>query len=262
MSETLLNRYTFTIKSETPEDLPIGFFDLTLDDLKKLLLQIEFARTGDQPHANWKLVTDGIYVTASVNGLSSEQIKGILDDTYTGFKVTQSHNGADWPKSFDDNTKDILKRIVNRVSKRQAVVIETEDQEPLLIKPERATPKKQQEKYIAWSTVDGTLDVISVHARPFFVIYEHGTKTRVRCAFPDDWTEKVLKLLGHRVAIDGLVYYKQSGEPYQLSKPTSIEPVPQPQSDILSLRGAIKGMTGDLSTYDYVRKIRDKNSFD
>ena len=120
----------------------------------------------------------------------------------------------------------------------------------------------QQEKYIAWSTVDGTLDVISVHARPFFVIYEHGTKTRVRCAFPDDWTEKVLKLLGHRVAIDGLVYYKQSGEPYQLSKPTSIEPVPQPQSDILSLRGAIKGMTGDLSTYDYVRKIRDKNSFD
>ena len=40
MSKMLENRYTFSIKSETPEDLPIDFFDLTLDDLKKLLLHM------------------------------------------------------------------------------------------------------------------------------------------------------------------------------------------------------------------------------
>ena len=94
------------------------------------------------------------------------------------------------------------------------------------------------------------------------MIFEHGSKNRIRCTFPDDWTEKVLKLLGQRVIIDGLIYYKQSGEPYQLSKPTSVEVVPLPQSDILSLRGSIKGMTGDLSTYDYVRELREKDSFD
>ena len=113
------------------------------------------------------MVTDGIYVTASVNGLSGEQIEGILGDTYNGFKVTQLSNGAEWPKSFDDDTKNILKRIVNRVSKRNAVVVETINKEPLIIKPEKPLSHKRQEKYVGWSTIEGTLDVISVHARPF-----------------------------------------------------------------------------------------------
>jgi len=254
--------YTFTIKSELPQEIPVDFFELTLYDIKQLLSRIEFAHTGDQPQASWKVNTDGVYITASVNGLSEEELKGILWDAYAGFEANEYGKEENWPKSYDENTKQVVKRIANRVKKSVPMMVQVIEREPLRITPTKQAKRQSREKYIAWASIEGTLDVISVHGRPFFVLYEHGSSSRVRCTFPDNWTEKVVTLLGKRVTAEGLVYYKQSGEPYQLSKPISIELVPLPQSDVLALRGAIKGMTGNLSTYEYIRELREKDRID
>lgn len=259
MSEITDGHYAFSIKNELAEELPIEFFELTLDDLKELLSHIEFARTGDQPQANWKIETDGIYVVASVNGLPGEQLKEILWDAYAGFEANEYGKEEDWPKSYDEGTKQVVKRIANRVKRSVPMMVQVIEREPLRITSTEQVKRQRREKYIAWSSVEGTLDVISVHGRPFFVLYEHGSSSRVRCTFPDDWTEKVVKLLGKRVVVEGLVYYKHSGEPERLSKPTSIEVVPEPESEISALRGTVRGMTGELSTYEYVQQLREKD---
>lgn len=262
MSKITDDHYNLSIKSELPTELPLNFFEAILDDLKQLLSRIEFAHTGDQPQASWKVETDGIYVVASVNGLPGEQLKEILWDAYAGFQVNEYGQEEDWPKSYDEDAKQVVKRIANRVKKSIPMVVQVVEREPLRITPTVQIKRQKHEKYRAWSSVEGTLDVISVHGRPFFVLYEHGSTSRVRCTFPDDWTEKVVKLLGKRVMAEGLVYYKHSGEPEQLSKPTSIEPVPEPESKVSALRGTVRGMTGDLSTYDYVQKLREKDELD
>jgi len=259
MSKITDGHYTLTIKRELPGELPLEFFESTLDDLKQLLAQIEFAHTGVQPQADWKIETDGIYVVVSVNGLPGKQLKEILWDAYAGFEANEYGKEENWPQSYDEDTKRVVKRIANRVKKSVPMVVQVIDKEPLRITPTIQIKRQRHEKYIAWSSAEGTLDVISVHGKPFFVLYEHGSSNRVRCTFPDDWTEKVVKLLGKRVTVEGLVYYKQSGEPYQLSKPISVDEVPLPQSDVLALRGAIKGMTGNLSTYEYIRELREKD---
>lgn len=259
MSKITDDHYKFSIKSELPEELPLDFFEAILDDLKQLLCRIEFAHTGDQPQANWKVETDGIYVVASVNGLPGEQLKEILWDAYAGFEVNEYGQEENWPKSYDEDAKQVVKRIANRVRKSIPMIVQVVEKEPLRITPTIQTKRQRREKYQAWSSIEGTLDVISVHGRPFFVLYEHGSSNRVRCTFPDDWTEKVVKLLGKRVVTEGLVYYKHSGEPERLSKPTSIEIVPEPESEISALRGAIRGMTGELSTYEYVQQLREKD---
>ena len=259
MSKITNGDYKFSIKCELPEELPLNFFEAILDDLKQLLARIEFAHTGDQPQASWKVETDGIYVVASVNGLPGEQLKEILWDAYAGFEVNEYGQEENWPKSYDEDSKQVVKRIANRVKKSIPMVVQVIEREPLRITPTVQTKRQRHEKYQAWSSVEGTLDVISVHGRPFFVLYEHGSLNRVRCTFPDDWTEKIVKLLGKRVVVEGLVYYEHSGEPERLSKPTSIDIVPEPESEISALRGAVRGMTGGLSTYEYVQQLREKD---
>jgi hypothetical protein len=122
---------------------------------------------------------------------------------------------------------------------------------------ERAgTRKRRQEILTAWGSVDGELDVLSVRAQPYFVIYEHGINNQVRCSFPDEWTATVKELLGHRVIVEGHIRYRPDGSISSLSSATSIEAVPEPRRKIAEFRGALPGISGQLSSMDYLRQVR------
>ena len=121
--------------------------------------------------------------------------------------------------------------------------------------------RSRKETYSAWSFVDGKLDVISVHHQPSFVIFEHGSQQAVYCTFPDSWMSTVKDYLGLRVITEGYVHYNEKGLPISLSEPTSLEKVPDPkQQDILAYRGSMPGISGGLSSYEYVRQLRESNA--
>ena len=112
----------------------------------------------------------------------------------------------------------------------------------------------------AWGSVDGKLDVISVRRQPYFVIDEHGSTNQIRCTFPDDWMETIKTLLGHRVIAEGHLRFRPDGSVGSLTEPTSITLVPEPRRTIAELRGALLGISGDLSSADYIRQLRTGES--
>jgi hypothetical protein len=110
--------------------------------------------------------------------------------------------------------------------------------------------------YLDYGTIEGKLEIVSVHEHKSFFIFEILTSYRIECIIAnEDHFQQAISLLGKRVAISGRVRYRNH-------KPTtvnveSIHPLrdiselPQPR-DI----GPID-ITGGLSSEEHVRRIRD-----
>ena len=238
-------------------ELPLTFVINTTKDLRRLLRLIEESRSGQEAQAKWSLDTDHFQITASVNGVSGNELQGIVSDTYDGFRVGDQQ-GNDWPPSLATEAQDIVRRVVTRVKQTAAARLDVEGYGTLYIDPETQVAKAlPSEEYGAWSSIDGTLDVISVRRVPYFVIFEHVTEYRVRCRFPDEWLDNVKALLGSRVVAEGYIKYRSDGIPSILTDARSLIEVPEPeQADITVYRGTMPGMSDELSSYEYVRQMR------
>jgi transposase-like protein len=191
------------------------------------------------------------------------KLQGIIeaDETYIGGK----HHGKRGRGSENKTPVFALVERGGRVKKVATVTrIETLGQKPLLIKrpvETLSTHRQHKKSYASWSSIDGKLDVISVHRNPSFVIYEHGTEQRILCTFPDEWMDRVKDYLGLRVIAEGYIHYSESGLPISLSQPTSLERVPEPkQRDVGVYRGMLPGISGGLSSYEYIRRLREGNA--
>ncbi|MBI2165559.1 MAG: hypothetical protein HYU29_04050 [Chloroflexi bacterium] len=254
---TRQERFSLRLQLER-QGLPLEFFTHTSTDLRTLLHIIEESRSGQRSHAEWSVDTDQIHVTASVNGVSAEELQDIVSDAYEGFRVGDAE-GEDWPPTLATEAQQIIKRIVRRVKNTAPARLEAVGHNTLFIEPkERFRISPPREVYSAWSSIDGKLDVISVRRVPYFVIFEHVTEHRVRCLFPDDWLGIVKNYLGLRVIAEGFIHYRSDGVPTTLTNPTSLERVPDPeQADITTYRGTMPGITGGLSSYEYVRQMRE-----
>jgi hypothetical protein len=257
-------KFNFKLQLVDVVGIPLPLFDLTASELRQLLTSIEVTKFGGLAHAKWIVDTDQLQITASANGLSASELKDVIADTYQAFEAGNTDKESDWPSSFNEPERKIVRRIISRIKKAANVTkIEAIGHEPLLIKRTRDEhiKKSRRETYSAWSSIDGKLDVISVHRQPSFVIYEHGTQHRIRCVFPDEWLDRVKDYLGLRVMVEGFVYYREDGSPVMLSQPTSIERVPIPkQEDISVYRGSLSGITGGMSSYEYVRQLRESDA--
>ena len=119
---------------------------------------------------------------------------------------------------------------------------------------------RRQEIITASGSVDGRLEIISVRRHPTFVIDEHASRNQVRCTFPDNWMNTVKDFLGRRVMAEGHLRYRPDGTISSLTEPTSINQVPEPTRSISSLRGTLPGISGDLSSVDYIRLMRSGTS--
>ena len=242
--------------------MPLTFFIHTTDDLQKLLRAIEEAQLGEAPHAQWEIDADRIQIAASVNGVSADDLERIVNDAYQSLKATDAQDDAGIPRTVDDQGKRLTRTIVNRAKRTVPVIVETPGQEPIHIEPTPPqqiglrSPRRRREAMTAWGSVDGQLDVISVRRRAYFVIYEHASSNQIRCTFPDEWMKTVKDLLGDRVIVEGNLRYRPDGSISVLAQPTVIHPVPEPERPLSELRGTLPGVSGELSSADYVRQLR------
>ncbi len=259
MSAPQGEQLTITLQFETDEGLPLEFLALTSKDLRQLIATIAEARYGPAHRGEWTIETDELRVVAHVNGATADELQSIIIDTYDGFSAIEAAAGGEFPSSFNNKAKKLANTIVHRVKKTAPATVNAANRAPLEIGPDEKPADRtgRRQRYAAWASIDGELDVISVRGRPHFVIHEHGTNAAVRCTFPDDWMQKIKDLLGRRVLVEGYVRYRVDGRPSRLVNPKSLDPVLKSETDIKALRGSLPGITAGLSAYEYVRRIRE-----
>ena len=93
------------------------------------------------------------------------------------------------------------------------------------------------------------------------MIYHSRTKKAIRCDIPQDsdLLEQAKEALGHRVLVAGIVHSNARGEPIRVSAETLriLSETPALPS-ISSLGGQYPDLTGDLTTEEYVRSLRER----
>lgn len=107
-------------------------------------------------------------------------------------------------------------------------------------------------------SVEGRLEMISIHKVPRFTIYHAITQRSIRCKFEPKLLDLVKEALGRRVVISGVVYfnYRYEAVRVDLQKLTILpkeEELPYPKD----LRGMAPDFTGDKTTEEYIRSLRE-----
>ena len=263
MIDRSTEQFTLTLLVEGGR-MPLTFFASTTADLQKLLRAIGEAHLGEAVHTEWDVESDHIQIVASVNGVSAQDLESIINDAYQSLKAEDAKDIGAIPPTVNDKGRRLTRSIVNRIKRTVPVTVDVPGQEPIHIEstPIELHPvqvpyrRRRRELVTAVGAVDGVLDVISVRTKPYFVIYEHGTRNQIRCTFPDEWMETVKDLLGGRVIAEGTLRYRPNGTVSLLTEPTALNPIPEPQRSISELRGALPGISGVLSSVDYVRQLR------
>ncbi|MBE0672580.1 MAG: hypothetical protein IH588_18540 [Anaerolineales bacterium] len=107
----------------------------------------------------------------------------------------------------------------------------------------------------------GMLDAINVHNRAnvFWLYPEVGPK-KITCHFPSDIKERAIQAVGKRVEIRGIFKYKTNAQyPHEADVKTMdvFEPNEEYPS-FMDIYGLDPGMTGGLSSEDFIRKIRNE----
>lgn len=107
-------------------------------------------------------------------------------------------------------------------------------------------------------SVAGKLEVISVHGPPRFNVYDAVTKRAVRCRFAVERLDEVAAALGRRVVVTGVVHRNAKGDPVKVDRPElRVLPEGVELPTARDLIGLVPDLTGDLSSEEYVRKLRD-----
>ena len=170
--------------------------------------------------------------------------------------------GKSVPKAFTEDALEATKKMVRSAAKEGASVAFGSKTDPRPIRLTESAVKhiddlaSKARLYVDFSTVEGRLEVVSVHERNTVVVWETLTGNRIECLVDDDQIKQASALLGKRVAVTGRVSYRN-----HIPKTISVEgpirvlrtsaELPQPK-DI----GPID-ITDGASSEEHVRRMRN-----
>lgn len=104
----------------------------------------------------------------------------------------------------------------------------------------------------AIGAIEGQLDTISVHAQPFFTLYDALTGRGVRCYFTEDRRAKVIAALGKKVIAHGRLRRDSGGHPKELRDLDHFAELGRPAGSLDGLPGVYAG----LDVPAYLKDIR------
>jgi hypothetical protein len=111
--------------------------------------------------------------------------------------------------------------------------------------------------YKSYGSVEGTIEMISIHKPPRFNVYHSIGLQAVRCNLREEDVERVRDNLGRRVVVSGLVSYNAKDEPKSIVV-EELEVIPSEDElpTIDQFIGSDPNYTGDMTTEEYIRSIR------
>ncbi|MEX1000052.1 MAG: hypothetical protein WD000_08895 [Thermodesulfobacteriota bacterium] len=115
---------------------------------------------------------------------------------------------------------------------------------------------------IAYGSVRGMLERVNVHNNiNKSYIYPSIGSSRIECKFDDEMFEKTKQGLKRYVNVNGKVFYKAiSKYPYKIiADSIDIYPPENELPTLGQLRGIEPNLTGEMTTYDFIRHIREED---
>src|SRR5262245_20395614 len=163
------------------------------------------------------------------------------------------------PKHFNEEALRATKELVS-IAKKEGATVTLEAGKKKVTLTEQAARHVDEvvakaRHYHDVSTVEGTLEVVSVHDHPSFFVYETLTGNRVECFVAEDKLRTYATMLNKRVAVTGRVKY--TNHVPRTVEVESIRALPG-ASESLRLEGIPPiNITDGVPPEEHVRRLRD-----
>ena len=253
---------TVSVEGQTPDLLAQPFLDAVANSLailKDLDAGIAMRR---RPTLRWAIAHLSIGSPAVVTLKALPPVTGkdvsqdVVNQYVDGLEVLKQ--GRELPPFFSDDALKAAKRIADLTRGDESVVI--------VRTPQRSVQVSQQisvnvddlvsRSYVAEGSVEGVIEMVTIHDRTYFRIYDATQGWGVQCHFRQEYFDEVRDALGKRASITGRLRSDRLGKPEAMQVSSlrilGLEPLPTPSE----VRGIASGMTGGLKAEEYLRQVR------
>lgn len=190
--------------------------------------------------------------------VSQEVIQAFID----GFNAIE--NNLRPPEFFDFEMFEIVKRVGYMRKKYFSEITISNTHQNIII-------TKDLERYVdnllgsdkeIYGSIKGMLELVNIHnqANKIYIYPTIGAK-RVECIFPINLFEKIKEGIGRYVNVRGKLKYKGI-QPFPYSVNINDIEIYPPEKELPSLddlKGIAPNMTGDLTTEEFIRSIREED---
>ena len=177
--------------------------------------------------------------------------------------MEQLKTGRSIPQHFPDAALDAAQKLarIPRANIRSLQVRSNGDSVEISEHIAATISELIEQTYVAVGSIEGVLEMVTLHERTYFRVYDAIHGQGVPCYFTRDLLPIVQKGLGQRVAVSGTVRADRLGRPESMRvSDLRLFPdeskLPKPSE----LRGLSKGMTDGRLAEDYLEELRGDNS--
>ena len=168
------------------------------------------------------------------------------------------------PDFYDTQMLEIIKKIGNKRNKYFSDITIVNYDYSAVVSPalEKYTDKLIGEDRKMYGSIVGMLEQMNIHNNiNKFFIYPSVGANRIECNFPMNLKIKAISAMARFVKVKGkLKYRSRDSFPYQIYvDEIEIYPHEEDLPTLKDLRGTAPDMTGDKSTLDFIRSIREDN---
>lgn len=139
-------------------------------------------------------------------------------------------------------------------------VFDVERETTAIIRPEAALDLARliNVRYQEIGSVEGKLEMISIHGAPRFTVYHSITQRSVKCKFSTQLLDTVKDGLGRRVIVKGMVHFNYIHEPVKVDMESlTLFPMENELPVPRDIKGIAPDFTGGKESGEYVRSLRD-----
>lgn len=253
---------TFTINPEA-KTTSIDLFAKALNDIGKLLDEVDYAIYRDRSSKRW--VVSNLHSSAP-----TVTVKPLLGDQEAVNIVADGLRSVtagsfEPPEYFGEDVLASLKRMrrlfVGRDHAR-SIVVSADRQRIATIEKEIGEQTDQILRAGYWNlaSIEGTLEVVSVHRSNSFTMWDRISNSPVKCSIPSASTmiEEAKELLGKRVIVRGKVRYFSNGVPRAIADVLEIaDATPDPDLPKAGF-GSIPDMEAARDPVSFLREVRER----
>lgn len=234
--------------------------------LAELDRAISHTRSG---RLDWRIVDLGIasadaVIEAWAPQQEAELPQYVCANFIDGLNAIEGDEGGVFPAYFSEQSLKRVKAISKAVNHDgegatgfQAVDVDRNSEAHITPRAQQHVTQLLAPRFTALGSIRGTLEVISVHRKQTFHVYEARTKRAVRCDFDPTKLDAVKDALGKRVAVGGTLHRNVKGDAIRVEQPDLVVlPSAENLPTTADLYGMAPDFTGTMRVDEYMRELR------